>query len=229
MASTITFDQFSQAHKFFVNLKMAKDPQAYAKILKNKVFSNDADSPKQIMARFGDQVLNAVLVQYDSTRSTKNTRNRTGHFRSLITRQGPFMNNFADITVTVGAKLEKAPLWRILEHGVSPKLRIQGYQVVGAGSRGDLSQIAQFSFKHSPSSTTFSAKDFQGGIKLIPRKKEELARIRRKIFLQFVHPGFAGGKFIRAGVIYALTNASPYINTEIDKMFDNVVAQSNAL
>lgn len=230
MASNVNFNQFDQVQSFLINLKMAKNPNDYVKIVEQKVFGNDFDSPRNIVSRFGDQVLDVVLRKYDVTRSTKNARNRSGATRALITKQGPFVDNFGNVKVTVGSNLVKSPVWRFLEFGTSPKLRVQGFQVVGPGSRGDVRQIGKvigFSFKGSGQDPVFAASGDRFGVKLIPRKAEDLARIRRKIYLQFVHPGIPAGGFIREGYIFAQTNAGPYINYEMGRMFLNIMAKSN--
>jgi hypothetical protein len=235
------FFQLNQLRNVLIGVRMSKNPDVYVRELERKILSNDRDSPRAIMRRFGDRTKDAVLRKYDATRSKKNADRRTGQLRAAITRQGPVVDNFGNVTVTIGAQLPlKAPYWRFAEFGTRPSLRTQGYQVVGPGSRSGLNKegvsiprraIIGFAVAGDEISPLVGIKRFKQSnpsLKLIPRKASDLARIRRKIFLSFTHPGFQGGHFIREGLIFIVKNAQRVIDQGIARMLKNVEKSTNA-
>lgn len=233
--ATFSVPQLQTLIKIRTSFSFVKRPDYYAKIVQEKAFSNDPDSPKQIMKQFGANVQKAVLDKYDATRSVKNRRNRTGKLRSHISLDGPYMDNYGTVKVFVARDVAKVPYWWLAEYGVKRSFRRQGYMVVGTRSISGTPFASSIpGFAGIGSTVIFTKKEFEQAaasygktVKLIPKKKSELARIKNKIYLEFEHPGYKASLFLREGHIYAETHWKQDVQDKLNKMLDDLERKAN--
>lgn len=205
------------------NVKFSINPaqgEEVVRKLDKKFKSKEPDSPASGMERFAENIYGEVLRQYDSTASLKNKR-RTGRLRSAIEKRGPFLLSDGTVAFDIGMKLP--PYWRFVEYGIKPAHKEQTYQVVGWNSAGKLSGGIGRSFRGETEVVHFMVyRMHKGGMRLISRTKKDLAGIKRKLTLEFSHPGFRGHYFLRAGAIYAIKNAKEFLGKELDKSLKRV-------
>lgn len=218
----VVFSAPSRFKGLKIKLSAKESADALIAKLEQKFASNDPDSPAGIMKDLGEATRSVVVKRYAETRSVKNQRRRTGDLRlSLYDMAGPTVDKDS-VKVTIAPNMP--PHWVFAEYGIKPTTRRQTYQVVGSGSynkkfpTGAISSSQYAAFREASS----------GQLKLIARKKEELARIRRKITLEFVHPGYKGGFFLRQGVIFATTDGLQILDTGFQRMFDNLTTGKEA-
>lgn len=238
--------------KIVVSFSKAYNGADYVNTFRNFIKSNHQDSPRTWMKEFAEQVKTEIVRKYDAGRSSKNIK-RTNAFRKKITTGAVGVDNLGNVSVQVGAKIPS--FWPILEFGVGAHQREQTFQVVGRLGRGsDFNKTIKSGKKLDSKkrrkaaidknrliSTRNRAKGIPEGrfqraiseavpssVRLIPRTKAELARLKRKVTIVFDHPGFPAGEFIRAGQIFLISKGGAFVKQRYIRTLEVILAKSNA-
>jgi len=226
--------------KIRVDFRINKKSREYPNKVRKKITGTGNKTPTKAVKTLGEKVKQEILNEYDRTLSQKNARRRgsSNRLRNAIRLSEPFQEGEGTVTIKIAKNLP--PYWRFVEFGIGPSAREQTYQVIGGGysrdtkgrfsSRGVAAAGNTSSFRGGTAILTpekYATVKRMGGseVKLVPRKRAELARIKRKITLEFSHPGFRGHHFIRAGIIYANRNGKAILEGELKKMFDEAAAE----
>ena len=97
----------------------------------------------------------------------------------------------------------------------------------GTTSPGKLRKSDQGGFVKSQFDSNFV--NLTDALKLVPRTKAELSRIKRKVTIEFIHPGFTAGGFIRAGVRFIRDRGDEAFARGFQKTLDEIKKRTNAL